>query len=169
MSDNREVGNLAFWSVSSEKMGYGVDKLIDDNVETFWQSDGGHPHFINIQFTKEMTLSQISIYLDYKQDESYTPLRMAFNAGTGTHDLQQVQAIEIGEVVGWVNCPLVSSDKISPFRARYFQVVIYENHQNGKDTHIRQIKLYSPIKPPIEEPDSLEYDTVDFLMHSMIR
>ncbi|MEJ1286164.1 hypothetical protein NN561_017168 [Cricetulus griseus] len=30
--------------------GFGVDQLRDDNLETYWQSDGSQPHLVNIQF-----------------------------------------------------------------------------------------------------------------------
>jgi Anaphase-promoting complex, subunit 10 (APC10) len=32
-----DIGNLARWSVSSWKYGFGLDCLRDDNPETFWQ------------------------------------------------------------------------------------------------------------------------------------
>ena len=34
---NREVGDLAVWSVTSAKAGNGVDMLRDGSNETFWQ------------------------------------------------------------------------------------------------------------------------------------
>lgn len=75
----REIGSQAVWSLSSCKpgqlqtrctvccvhtvmrlviltlllhtcAGFGVDQLRDDNLETYWQSDGSQPHLVNIQF-----------------------------------------------------------------------------------------------------------------------
>lgn len=74
----REIGSQAVWSLSSCKpgqpqthwsngtytqsldgfiflfcdslSGFGVDQLRDDNLETYWQSDGSQPHLVNIQF-----------------------------------------------------------------------------------------------------------------------
>lgn len=74
----REIGSQAVWSLSSCKpgllltpvigavfyvvvfenslrpfallTGFGVDQLRDDNLETYWQSDGSQPHLVNIQF-----------------------------------------------------------------------------------------------------------------------
>ncbi|XP_030099609.1 anaphase-promoting complex subunit 10 isoform X1 [Mus musculus] len=46
----REIGSQAVWSLSSCKPGFGVDQLRDDNLETYWQSDGSQPHLVNIQF-----------------------------------------------------------------------------------------------------------------------
>jgi len=36
-SGQRDIGELAAWSVSSSKPGYGVEQLIDPNLETLWQ------------------------------------------------------------------------------------------------------------------------------------
>jgi len=33
----REIGSMAIWSLSSWKLGNGVDKLRDDNFLTYWQ------------------------------------------------------------------------------------------------------------------------------------
>lgn len=49
----REIGSEAVWTLSSAKMGNGVEQLRDDNTNTFWQSDGSQPHLINIQFMKK--------------------------------------------------------------------------------------------------------------------
>ena len=75
-SDMREIGHEAVWSLSTAKPGNGVEQLRDNNSDTYWQSDGGQPHRINIQFHKKMSISQIWFYLDYKLDESYTPKKI---------------------------------------------------------------------------------------------
>ena len=33
---------------------------------------------------------------------------------------------------------------ISPVRAYVLQIAILSNHQNGRDTHVRQVKLFGP-------------------------
>ncbi|KRX10263.1 Galactose-binding domain protein [Pseudocohnilembus persalinus] len=53
-NQRREIGDDAVWTLSSAKPGNGVDQLRDDNTNTFWQSDGTQPHYINIQFHKKM-------------------------------------------------------------------------------------------------------------------
>lgn len=50
----KEIGEQAIWTLSSAKAGNGVDQLRDDNINTFWQSDGTQPHSITIQFLKKM-------------------------------------------------------------------------------------------------------------------
>jgi anaphase-promoting complex subunit 10 len=53
--------------------GHGVDKLLDDNLETYWQSDGPQPHLVNIQFKQKTKVKDLCIFSDFKVDESYTP------------------------------------------------------------------------------------------------
>ena len=50
--DLSEIGKLAVWSVTSAKPGNGVELLRDNNLDTYWQSDGAQPHLVNIQFQK---------------------------------------------------------------------------------------------------------------------
>ena len=92
----REIGHEAVWSLSTAKPGNGVEQLRDNNSDTYWQSDGGQPHRINIQFHKKMSISQIWFYLDYKLDESYTPKKMCIRCGTTFHDLQDLGGVPHG-------------------------------------------------------------------------
>ena len=52
-----------------------MDQLLDNTVDTYWQSDGPQPHLVNIQFRRKTTIHDVCIYTDYKADESYTPNR----------------------------------------------------------------------------------------------
>lgn len=82
----REVGNKAIWSLSSCKpgtysivanliiiykkniylnmiLGFGVDQIRDDCIDTYWQSDGQLPHLVNIQFLKKtLGINPFNIY-----------------------------------------------------------------------------------------------------------
>lgn len=60
-SDKHEIGDWAVWSLSSAKTGFGIQQLRDDDFNTYWQSDGDQPHFINIQFHKKMTIQEIAL------------------------------------------------------------------------------------------------------------
>ena len=50
------------------KPGNGIEQLRDDDIKTYWQSDGAHPHLINVQFLKKVAVSKIAIYLDFIAD-----------------------------------------------------------------------------------------------------
>ncbi|XP_057272266.1 anaphase-promoting complex subunit 10 isoform X2 [Pezoporus wallicus] len=87
----REIGSQAVWSLSSCKPGFGVDQLRDDNLETYWQSDGSQPHLVNIQFRRKTTVKTLCIYADYKSDESYTPSKISVRVGNNFHNLQEIR------------------------------------------------------------------------------
>ncbi|XP_035180432.1 anaphase-promoting complex subunit 10 isoform X2 [Oxyura jamaicensis] len=91
----REIGSQAVWSLSSCKPGFGVDQLRDDNLETYWQSDGSQPHLVNIQFRRKTTVKTLCIYADYKSDESYTPSKISVRVGNNFHNLQEIRLLEL--------------------------------------------------------------------------
>uniref|UniRef100_A0A3Q2PIY8 Anaphase-promoting complex subunit 10 n=1 Tax=Fundulus heteroclitus TaxID=8078 RepID=A0A3Q2PIY8_FUNHE len=146
----REIGSQAVWSLSSCKPGFGVDQLRDDNLETYWQSDGSQPHLVNIQFRRRTTVKMLCIYADYKSDESYTPSKISVRVGNNFHNLQEIRR---------------TNEPISTFM---IQIAVLANHQNGRDTHMRQIKVYTPV----EESSIGKFPrctTVDLMMYRTIR
>ncbi|XP_026480570.1 anaphase-promoting complex subunit 10 [Ctenocephalides felis] len=142
----REVGNKAIWSLSSCKPGFGVDQIRDDCIDTYWQSDGQLPHLVNIQFLKKTLVCHIYIYTDYKLDESYTPSRISIRAGTHFNDLQEVEIIELSEPTGWVVVPIKDAED-RPIKTFMLQIAVVSNHQNGRDTHMRQVRVHAPLDP----------------------
>lgn len=168
--ESREVGGQAVWSLSSCKPGFGVEQLRDNCLETYWQSDGPQPHLVNIQFRKKTTIKDVCIYADFKLDESYTPSRVSIRAGNHFHDLQEVELMDLNEPSGWVLIPLKDAND-DPIRSFLIQIAVLSNHQNGRDTHIRQIKVHSPV---VEAPFSVldlpvNFSTVEFSQHAIIR
>eukprot|EP00051_Salpingoeca_urceolata_P029823 m.491120 g.491120 ORF g.491120 m.491120 type:complete len:197 (-) comp29323_c0_seq1:93-683(-) len=141
----REIGNQAVWSLSSCKQGFGVRELRDGSLHTYWQSDGPQPHLVNIQFHRKTAVSQVRLYIDYTQDESYTPQKLSVRVGTTFHDLREVVTQELQEPDGWVVIPL-DADK-GVMRTHLVQVAVLSNHQNGRDTHVRLVQVYSPLQP----------------------
>jgi len=166
-----EIGKLAVWSVTSAKPGNGVEMLRDENLETYWQSDGAQPHLVNIQFQKKVRLKEIEIYADFKQDESYTPNKLSIRAGNSFHDLREIRVVDLEEPVGWMTFPLTPDGSTQEFlRAYFIQIAVLSNHQNGRDTHIRQIRIYGPhvdLARAMGHP--LQYSTTEFQMFSCVR
>ncbi|KAH3833612.1 anaphase-promoting complex subunit 10-like isoform X2 [Dreissena polymorpha] len=161
----REVGNQAVWSLSSCKPGFGVEQLRDSSFETYWQSDGPQPHLVNIQFRRKTTIQDVCIYTDYKADESYTPNRISIRAGSHFNDLVEVEQIELNEPIGWICVPLKDLTSGKPVRAFMIQIAVLSNHQNGRDTHVRRIKIRAPVqtsKLPL-------FTSIDFNMKSILR
>lgn len=163
----REIGDQAVWSLSSCKPGFGIEQLRDGNLETYWQSDGPQPHLVNIQFRRKTAIHNISLYADYKADESYTPSKISIRAGNSFHDLHQVELIELAEPNGWLTVPLCG-DGNKPLRTYMVQVAVLANHQNGRDTHMRQIKIHAPLADT-GTYDMPSFTSVDCAMFSTIR
>ena len=132
----------------------------------FWihRSDGPQPHHLNIHFSRLVSILRIRLFLDFEADESYTPTRITFLAGTGYHDLIPFSALELTAPRGWKDVPLdhvgggdvdgnededIGTGTIGRSRDRnvlrcfLLQVKVVENHQNGKDTHVRGLKVYA--------------------------
>lgn len=96
-----DIGNLAMWSVSSYKLGFGVDGLRSDDPTKLWQSDGPQPHYVDIHFSKRVSVERISLFLNSVLDESYTPARIRVLSGDGYHTLLEVTTVEFAEPMGW--------------------------------------------------------------------
>lgn len=174
----RDLGPLASWTVSSAKPGFGINCVQDESLETYWQSDGPQPHFINVHFPHLVSFKYIAIYLNFAHDESYTPASIKVMTGMGYHTLRETRTMEFNEPKGWRYFdltqqlgpyPLGSDREIEErrrgtklFDTRLIQLQILSNHQNGKDTHVRAIKIYTPRDTggPADEDDLMigDYD-----------
>jgi len=56
-----------------------------------------------------------------------------------------VEQVELNEPSGWFIVPLKDSRE-KPIRTFMVQIAVLSNHQNGRDTHMRQIKVHSPVQ-----------------------
>ncbi|CAK7205716.1 hypothetical protein SEUCBS139899_008495 [Sporothrix eucalyptigena] len=142
----KEINNLAHFSVSSHKPGNGVEELLHDDLNKYWQSDGPQPHLLTIHFLRRVEIRAIRFYVDYNQDESYTPTNVVLSAGTGHHDLLEFASLALTTPVGWQEIDLSGVGGGADGQSLccwIVQIKVKENHQNGKDTHIRGIKLYA--------------------------
>ncbi|XP_037601716.1 anaphase-promoting complex subunit 10-like [Cebus imitator] len=96
-----ETGSLAVWFLSSCRLGFIVDQLRVDNLETYWQSDGSQPHLVNVQFRRKTTVKTLCIYASYKSDESYTPSKISASVGNNFHTLQEIRPGAVAQAL----CP----------------------------------------------------------------
>ncbi|OEL26055.1 Anaphase-promoting complex subunit 10 [Dichanthelium oligosanthes] len=168
-ADMREMAKTAAWSVSSCKAGNGVAALRDDNLDTYWQSDGAQPHLVNIQFQKKVQLQLVVLYVDFKLDESYTPSKISIRAGDGFHNLKEIKTVELAKPVGWVHISLSGTDPRETFIHTFMlQIAVLSNHLNGRDTHIRQIKIYGPRPNPVPH-QPFHFISREFITYSTIR
>ena len=140
---------------------------------TYWQSDGPQPHLINIQFHKKMRVHEIAIYTDFKLDESYTPSKISIRVGSTFHDLQEVHVEDLNEPSGWVTIlrPPADDPAVPPaeLRTHFIQVAVLANHQNGRDTHIRQMKIYTSRRHLGLHMCLPEFTTMQFQQYACLR
>ncbi|CAM9997138.1 unnamed protein product, partial [Sphacelaria rigidula] len=158
------------------------------------REDGAQPHLINIQFHKKMTVVEVAFYLDFNLDEAslpprgslYTPKKISVRAGSSFHDLVEVMMKELHVPVGWVRVPLSSpggggaavaatadaagGTEGPALRAHFVQICVVAMHQNGRDTHIRQVKIFGPRVASVQhDPSLLEAISPEFEQFSCIR
>lgn len=88
-----EIGSQpgTLWSLSSQKPGHGIRQLRDPDLEQLWQSDGTQPHRITIEFGRRTAVTHVSLWLNVRRDDSYTPTKVLVEAGTDYHDLTEVR------------------------------------------------------------------------------
>ncbi|QOU20444.1 hypothetical protein BRETT_005101 [Brettanomyces bruxellensis] len=172
-----DIGNLATWTASSFKPGFGTKEMREDSPLSYWQSDGQQPHFITIHFSKKVSIERICMYLNYEEDESYTPSKILILSGSGDHDLVEVASREFVEPVGWQHVLFKGVRYDNLLKCRLIKICFLSNHQNGKDTHVRCIKVMSLQKNAGTHLDdanpsgvqSLHFTSVKLLSESVIR
>jgi anaphase-promoting complex subunit 10 len=177
----RELGKEALcWQLSSAKPGNGVEQIRDGSNETYWQSDGlKQPHWIQVHFARRVAISHVCLYLDYSLDESYTPKRLAIHHGMTNQDLQPACAeIDLHEPTGWCIVPLPPpADPLDEeheeakgcLRAHLLRIAVLSMHQNGRDTHVRQVELYGPrltqprgfLLPPLAARPKMSFSKIE--------
>lgn len=166
----RECGNEGIWSLSSSKIGNGIEQLRDENLSTFWQSDDTQPHFILIQFLRKIRINEIWIYLDYKTDESYTPSKIAIQIENSFNEIVDIKEVDFEEPNGWFQIKLEEKNAngivVKPYiKTMTLKIVILQNIHNGRDTHIRNVKIFSPREHrsfDLSEPNFLNPEYTQF-------
>ena len=101
----------------------------DDDLATFWQSDGAQPHVVNAQFQHKAELCEIALWCEYKMDESYTPSLISIRAGASCHDLREVRLVELEQPNGWVRVRLRGVDDSSYLRAYFIQIAVLSSRR----------------------------------------
>ncbi|XP_028760384.1 anaphase-promoting complex subunit 10 isoform X3 [Neltuma alba] len=133
------------------------------------RSDGAQPHLVNIQFQKKVKLQLVVLYVDFKLDESYTPSKISIRAGDGFHNLKEIKTVELVKPTGWVYISLSGTDPRETFVNTFMlQIAVLSNHLNGRDTHVRQIKVYGPRPNPFPH-QPFQFTSREFITYSSVR
>ncbi|CRG97744.1 hypothetical protein PGAL8A_00532200 [Plasmodium gallinaceum] len=159
-----EVGCLGFWKSSSSKNKFDLTNLKDNNVNTYWQSSSLAPHTITIHFIKLTKISKIYLLFNYLLDESYTPYEISIKIGNDENHLEFLYSTFCDIHKYSLNNPfwfIIDVKNITPLSYLYnyntnffknndfiycrcLQIIILSSQHNGKDTRIRQIKIFGP-------------------------
>ena len=141
------AGHLAVWTVSSAKQGNGVVSLRDGDLTTTWQSDGHVPHVISAVFQKRVHVSAIRLFLDFGLDESYTPMRIQIKVGLSgpANDVPPLLHHAFSEPRGWQTIWIPSAAQRSGLALWRLEIELLQNHQNGRDSHVRQVQVLGPV------------------------
>ncbi|KAK9448202.1 anaphase-promoting complex, subunit 10-domain-containing protein [Limtongia smithiae] len=166
----RDIGSQATWKLSTWKPGFGVHALLSESTDLYWQSDAPQPHHVDMHFARRVEIAKIMLYLDYRRDESYAPHKIAVYAGSGYHDLHEVLTQDFNEPVGWMDVSLAHARKDGYLKTFLLRLTVLQNHQGGKDTHIRGIRILSPDRRTNDiDDDALPFSSITLLAHSTIR
>lgn len=130
-----------YCSITSQQSGSEQkERLIDGFGATFWQSRSrDRPHWIQFVFPEDIEVAEVALNLNYFEDHTYTPLRLALALGRDQSQLREVCSLRLNRPRGWVQ--LSPKTKIAE-SVQVVRVLILENHDNGGDTRIRQIKVW---------------------------
>lgn len=84
---------------------------------------------INIHFAKRVFVKRIRMFLDFENDESYTPTKISVMSGTGYHDLQEVTTMNFEQPSGWIDVNLdgVHEEYIPPVSTKILCVEVDVN------------------------------------------
>lgn len=175
-SQFRELGDEATWTLSSAKSGNGAEALRNGETQTYWQSDGSHPHTVTVQFHRRAALSYLAMYCDVRLDESYTPKKVRILSGNTVRDLELVVDVDLENPKGWVLIDLSDPERKSNaqpknLRAFALQIQCVSMHQNGRDTHIRAMRLFGPRNTSTAEDGAgqSQYSVPDLFNYSELR
>lgn len=116
-------------------------------TNAYWQSDGMAPHRITMSFYKRQSVAELALYVDYGVDESYTPAELVVHAGNLLADCEEVVHVRLSEPSGWIRIPFINTAKAGMqqvLRTHVLTLTVLANHQAGRDTHIRCIKVLAP-------------------------
>ncbi|XP_020985875.1 anaphase-promoting complex subunit 10 [Arachis duranensis] len=81
----------------------------------------------------------------------------------------EIKTVELVKPTGWVYLSLSGTDPRETFVNTFMlQIAVLSNHLNGRDTHVRQIKVYGPRPNPISH-QPFQFTSSEFITYSSIR
>jgi len=118
-------------------------------------------------------VQKLAINLNILADDSYTPIKLLIRAGTSLYDLQDVKTVTMDRPTGWITFDVgaerLGKDGYRPLNVYAVQIVIAANHMNGKDTHVRGLKVLGAKEAILRDDDMLPFTSQEFKMHEFVR
>ena len=158
-----DLTSLGTWVASSEKEENSIKNVLNNDINTYWQSDGFLPHSIEVKFDKLTKLNNILMFFSNKMDQSYSPSFIKIYGGTHELDMVLLKSLKIKNIEGWINLFFYSDsldNKIHvtddlknynslktgyiynpPIDIKILKINIFSNQQKGKDSHLRFVRL----------------------------
>ncbi|OBA27122.1 galactose-binding like protein, partial [Hanseniaspora valbyensis NRRL Y-1626] len=138
-----DLTSLGTWVASSEKEENSIKNVLNNDINTYWQSDGFLPHSIEVKFDKLTKLNNILMFFSNKMDQSYSPNFIKIYGGTHELDMTLLKSLKIKNVEGWINLFFYSDSYIynPPIDIKILKINIFSNQQKGKDSHLRFVRL----------------------------
>ena len=95
--------------------------------------------------------------------------RISIRVGTNFNDLQEIEVVELQEPTGWVEIPLKDMNE-RLVRTFLLQIAVIQNHQQGRHTHLRQVKIFSPVvTKSVSSLDNINFVTQDMKQFMFVR
>ncbi|KAM0678377.1 hypothetical protein BDAP_001091 [Binucleata daphniae] len=133
--------------LSSYKHDFGINELLSIDMTKYWHTDDNLPHFIEITFKRKTYVEEVQIFLSFTEDDSYTPELLEIWSGLTRETVKQLQTINAIEPEGMVVLPV-------GHECFYIYVLIRANHQEGRDSHIRHVKVINQNRKEIYHTES---------------
>lgn len=89
-------------------------------------------------------MKTLHLLFDYARDESYTPSSIEVLVGSSPQSLCLSKALALKRPVGWLSVPLGRRGDAP--KVWVLQVKILDNHMSGKDSHLRQLRVFAPVQ-----------------------
>lgn len=120
--------------LSSSKRDHGVKELLSSDLSEYWATDDSLPHGIQFTFCRLTYVEEVRIFLSHSQDDSYTPREIEVLCGLTESTIDSIILTSLLEPEGYI---VFNVNK----KCFFLQIIILSNHQEGKDSHIRNIKI----------------------------
>lgn len=144
MADLINISKIAYWKPTSFKPSNPIENVVNGDPDSFWQSDGAQPHQVEVYFSRRVNIAIIAMFFSLKVDESYTPKLIKIYAGHSPSDCELHKIIELEKLNGWFTLNFTDNrPQDGLLKCQYLKFTFPLNHENGKDTHLRGIRLFA--------------------------